>query len=87
MFAGQETCQLRRLFVRGRSVISQARTVSLNNILLRGVCGWLPRCWVRRHDCLLLTDLNLPQPRSPFLLCHLSSSAAASRSSKWHSGW
>ena len=60
MFAGQETCQLRRLFVRGRSVISQARTVSLNNILLRGVCGWLPRCWVRRYDCLLLADLNLP---------------------------
>ncbi len=88
MLTGKETCQLCRLSIGGRLVFFIAQNSgSLNNILLRGVCGWLSRRWVRHHDFVLLTDANLPQPRPPFLLCHLQSFTAASGSSKWHSGW
>jgi hypothetical protein len=31
--------------------------------------------------------LMLPQPCSPFLFCHILSSATASGTSEWHSGW
>ena len=60
---------------------SGCHSESLNNILLRGVCGRLPRRWVRRSNDALLPDPNLLQPCSPFLFCHILSSAAASGTS------